>query len=124
MTPQEEAAERSAVATEYVMRQCAGAAVVSADGAAWGAYNWLTGTSAGLPYVPLMHETARDDARFWAETATPIELECYALAAADRLAGLGAMFGTKQIRRLSGALWRRMSPDEKAAFLAWAGANP
>jgi len=85
----------------------------------WAAYDWLQMSEAGMPYVSLVEGSARDDARFWAETATPAELECYALAACDRLASSNAMFMSRQIKRLAGALFRRMSPTEQAAFKTW-----
>lgn len=95
---------------------------------AWACYDWLQINDAGLPYLPIVEQGARDDARFWAETATPPELECYALAACDRLAGISsgtglsgghAMFASRQIKRLAGALFRRMSPKEQTAFAGW-----
>lgn len=90
-----------------------------ADATAWAAYGWLQNASAGMPYMPGLEQSARDDARFWAETATPPELECYALSACDKLAGFNALFAGRQIKRLAGALWRRMSPLEQKAFLGW-----
>lgn len=99
-----------------------------ADATAWAAYGWLQNASAGMPYLPGLEQGARDDARFWAETATPPELECYALAACDKLSGMAsgdgmssghALFAGRQIKRLAGALWRRMSPLEQKAFLGW-----
>jgi len=92
------------------------------DAAAWACYDWLQINSAGLPYVPLVEQTARADARFWAETASPPELECYTIAAVDKLSGMSgghAMYASRQIKRLAGALWRRMAPSEKAAFAEW-----
>ena len=88
---------------------------------AWAAYDWLQAVEAGLPYLSLIEDTARQDARFWAETATPAELECYALAACDKLSGTTghALFASRQIKRLAGALFRRMSPSEQAAFAKW-----
>lgn len=94
-----------------------------AEAVAWAAYDWLNINAAGLPMLPLVDGAARDDARFWAETASPAELECYALASADRLGGMGgghALFASRQIKRLVGALWRRMSPSEQSAFAKWA----
>jgi hypothetical protein len=94
-----------------------------AEAVAWAAYDWLNIRAAGLPMLPLIDGTARDDARFWAETANPSELECYALAAVDRLGGMSgghALFASRQIKRLVGALWRRMSPSEQSAFAKWA----
>jgi hypothetical protein len=93
------------------------------EAVAWAAYDWLNIRAAGLPLLPLIDGTARDDARFWAETANPSELECYALAAVDRLGGVSgghALFASRQIKRLVGALWRRMSPSEQSAFVKWA----
>jgi len=85
----------------------------------WAAYDWMQTSKAGMPYISIIEDSARDDARFWAETATPAELECYMLASADRLASVNAMFASRQIKRLAGALFRRMSPVEQAAFKAW-----
>lgn len=85
----------------------------------WACYDWLQMSEAGMPYLSLIEGAAREDARFWAETATPAELECYALASCDKLASINAMFASRQIKRLAGALFRRMSPAEQAAFKAW-----
>lgn len=90
-----------------------------AEAVDWACYDWLQMSEAGMPYISLIEDSARSDARFWAETATPAELECYALAACDRLASSNAMFMSRQIKRLSGALFRRMSPAEQAAFAEW-----
>lgn len=92
------------------------------EAAAWAAYDWLHMREAGLPLVALVDGKAREDARFWAETAHPGELECYALAAMDRLGGISgghALFASRQIKRLAGALFKRMSPQEQAAFAKW-----
>jgi len=110
---------RCAVAAERGMAYLDACASVSPQGAAWAAYDWLQCNEAGLPYVPMIEGEARKDALFWAETATPVELECYALAALQQLGGDGAPFASRQIKRLVGALWRRMSPDEQSAFKGW-----
>lgn len=89
-----------------------------APAVAWAAYDYLQDNAAGLPYVALIEDNARSDARFWAETATPAELECYALAACDKLSA-SHLFTSRQIKRLAGALFRRMSPVEQAAFSGW-----
>ena len=73
--------------------------------------------SAGLPYVSLVDTAAREDARFWAETASPSELASYALAALGRMAP--GPFVSRQIKRMVAALWSRMSPTEQQAFKAW-----
>lgn len=98
------------------------------EAVAWACYDWLQINQAGLPVLPLIDGAAREEARFWAETAHPAELECYALAAIDRLGGMGgfgggghALFASRQIKRLAGALFKRMSPSEQAAFAKWIG---
>jgi hypothetical protein len=96
-----------------------GLAAHDGQAVAWACYDWLQIHEAGTPYVAMIEGAARDDARFWAETAHPAELECYALAAMDRLADANAMFASRQIKRLVGALWRRMAPNEQEAFKAW-----
>lgn len=91
-----------------------------AQAVSWAAYDFLQGPgSHGLPMVSIIDGSARDDARFWAETASPAELECYSLAAMDRLASTNAPFASRQIKRLVASLWRRLSPDEKTAFVMW-----
>ena len=96
------------------------------EAVAWACYDWLHANEAGLPMVSLVDGAAREDARFWAETAHPAELECYAMAAMDRLGGMGglggggyALFASRQIKRLAGALFKRMSPAEQDAFSKW-----
>jgi hypothetical protein len=108
---------RRDVATEYGCKALEACATVSPEGAAWAAYDFLAAAEAGLPYRLILDDAARDDARFWAETATPHELEAYALAAMDRLAP--APFVSRQIKRLVAALWGRMSPAEQSAFREW-----
>lgn len=109
--------ERMEVAAAQGMAFLDACATVSTDGAVWAAYDWLQINSAGLPALALVESAAREEARFWAETANPAELECYALAALDRLAP--APFTSRQIKRLIAALWARMSPAEQEAFKAW-----
>jgi hypothetical protein len=92
---------------------------IDPQGVAWAAYDWLQMNEAGLPYLPLIEDNVRDEARFWAETATPAELESYAVAAMDRLSSVNAIFTSRQIKRLIAATWRRMTDDEKAAFRGW-----
>lgn len=109
--------ERMGAASERGIAYLNACATVSPEGAAWAAYDWLQINSAGLPYVSLIETAAREDARFWAETASPVELESYALAALDRLAP--GPFTARQIKRMVAALWARMSPTEQQAFKAW-----
>lgn len=95
------------------------AAKVDPHAAAWGAYAFLQDRAYGMPSVSLMQEDARSQSLFWADTASPIELECYMLAAATKLAENGSLFHGKHIKRLIAALYKKMSPDERAAFGAW-----
>ena len=115
--PPDYSAERLGVATERGIAYLSACATVSPEGAAWAAYDWLQIHAAGTPYVALVEGGCRDDARFWAETATPPELEAYALAALQRLSG--APFATRQIKRFVASLWRQMSPAEQEAFKGW-----
>ena len=105
------------VACERGLSYLSACATVSPEGASWAAYDWLQANSSGMPYVSLVDNAAREDARFWAETATPPELEAYALAALQRLQG--SPFAGRQIKRLVAALWARMSPTEQQAFREW-----
>lgn len=108
---------RRDVACERGIQMLAACATVSPEGAVWAAYDWLQENQAGLPVVPLVEGAAREDARFWAETANPHELECYAVAALQRLQG--SPFASRQIKRMVASLWRQMSPAEQAAFKEW-----
>lgn len=90
-----------------------------ADAVSWACYDWIQINKAGLPVVPVLENGIRDEARFWAETASSPELECYSLAAMDKLGSANPMFTSRQIKRLVGALWRRMAPSEQAAFRTW-----
>jgi hypothetical protein len=92
---------------------------IDAQGVAWAAYDWLQMNEAGLPYVPLLEDAARQNALFWSETATPAELEAYTLAAIDRLSDVSAIFTGRQIKRLVAGIYKRMSPDEREAFKGW-----
>ena len=109
--------ERMGAATERGIAYLNACATVSSEGAAWAAYDWLQIHAAGVPYVALTEGNCREDARFWAETATPPELEAYALAALQRLQG--SPFAARQIKRMVASLWRKMSPAEQNAFKEW-----
>jgi hypothetical protein len=110
--------ERRDAATQAGLRYLAACATVSPEGASWAAYEWLhVSGSAGMPPLALVDSAAREEARFWAETASPAELECYALAALDRLRG--GPFAARHIKRMVAGLWGRMSPAEQEAFKAW-----
>lgn len=117
---------RVQLSPEFIVEQCLISLGIFAkqdpEAVAWACYDWLHMNEAGLPVLPLVDNAAREDARFWAQTAHPAELECYALATIDRLGGISnghAMFASRQIKRLAGALFKRMSPSEQAAFAKW-----
>lgn len=110
---------RADAVAEEALRLLAACAKADPNAAAWAAAAHLQDRSAGMPAVALMQETARSDARFWADTASPIELECYLLAAADKLIESGSLFHGRQIKRLIAGLWDRMSPEEQRAFLLY-----
>ena len=114
--------KQSAV-TEAAMGRLNTLGQIDPQGVAWAAYDWLQMNDAGLPYVPLLEDNARENARFWAETATPAELECYALAAMDRLTSVNAIFTSRQIKRLIAGVFKRMTPDERNAFTVWINAT-
>lgn len=58
----------------------------------------------------------RDDARWWADTATPMELEIYTAAALRRIER--ATFAVRARKRIFWLLWETMSDADRAAFLA------
>ena len=124
--PEPEVQRPTKLTPEFIVEQCLimflALAKEDPEAVAWACYDWLHVNGAGLPLVSLIDNAAREDARFWAETAHPGELECYGLAAIDRLGGISnghAMFASRQIKRLAGALFKRMSPGEQAAFSKW-----
>lgn len=124
MTTEDFASWRGAHVAQRAVQELDIWAQHDAEATAWAAYDWLHMREAGLPMLSLVDGKAREDARFWAETAHPAELECYALAAVDRLGGISgghALFASRQIKRLAGALFKRMSPQEQAAFGKWIG---
>jgi len=124
--PESQVQRQAKLTPEFIVEQCLIMFLAlekeDPEAVAWACYDWLHVNGAGLPLVSLIDNAAREDARFWAETAHPAELECYALAAIDRLGGISnghAMFASRQIKRLAGALFKRMSPGEQAAFAKW-----
>lgn len=111
--------ERADVAATQALSYLGACAKANDDATAWAAWAHLQDRSAGMPHVAHSTQRAREDARFWAETAQPIELECYLLASADKLVENGDLIHGKQIKRLVAALWDRMSPEEQRAFLLY-----
>ncbi len=78
---------------------------------------WVEANGSGHPDVPLFQEKVRSDALFWAEAASPPEVEAYVVAGIDRMKNTA--FGGRQMKRMAGTIWRRMSPKERAEFQEW-----
>lgn len=108
---------------DHATRHLMASAKASPQAASAAAYAFLQCEGAGYPSVQLLEEDARRDAAYWAETATPAELECYFVAAAMRLSEISTFTTSRHIKRLIATLWGRMSPEERAAFLVYAGKN-
>lgn len=70
---------------------------------------------AGMPDLPFP-ESSRAEAELWADSATPIELECYTAAALRRIAR--ATFAPRARKRLFVALWESMDKAERRKFLS------
>lgn len=79
----------------------------------------LDDLGAGSPSVPLLMDRVRDDAQFWAECATPIEVEAYTAAGLQAISR-GA-FCIAARKRLLIALWNSMTPADKRSFMSHAG---
>lgn len=73
----------------------------------------LEGSSAGAPMPPL--EDAREDARWWAELASPHEIEAY-LSACLRAVGARPV-AMRARKRVFAALWETMPEDDRRAFI-------
>lgn len=74
----------------------------------------LDTVAAGAPRYQIVQDM-REDALFWAEMATPLELETYAATAMRRLGR--ATLAERACKRLLWALWESMPNDAQAAFL-------
>ncbi len=94
-----------------------GLAKVDRDAALWAAAAWLEANGAGTPYLDMVAGGCRDSARFWAEVAHPHEVEAYVVAGIDRVNGTA--WGSRQIKRLAGIIWKRMAPAERRAYVEW-----
>lgn len=73
---------------------------------------------AGVPEYSFLQGRIRDDARYWADTAQPHELECYIAAGLERVKETA--FAPRMRKRMVGTIWRKMTAAEKAEFLEWA----
>lgn len=86
-------------------------------------FNWIWSRRTRLPWFSKLDDRARDNARYWAELATTPELEAYMLAASMKLEGSKSTFHRRHIKRLIASLWKRMWPEDQAAFIEWAKEN-
>ena len=75
----------------------------------------------GAPDYP-MHADMRREAAFWADMATPQELEVYTAAALRRIERTG--FAERARKRIFWDLWKGLSDADKAAFLAHVSEPP
>lgn len=75
----------------------------------------LDTVAAGAPRYHMMADM-REEALFWADMATPLELEVYAATALRRVGQ--STLAERARKRLFWALWGSMAQDAKAAFLA------
>lgn len=70
---------------------------------------------AGAPRYEALGDI-REEASWWADTATPQELELYTAAALRRIERI--RFAEAPRKRLLAALWGSLTSDQKAAFAA------
>lgn len=82
---------------------------------------FLDEVGAGVPEYNSLSDTVRADARYWADTASPYEIECYVAAGLER--AKDTAFGPRMRKRMIGTMWRKMSPQDRAEFLEWAAKN-
>jgi hypothetical protein len=80
------------------------------------AAGFLEEAGAGTPELSALSEDVRGDAAFWADVASPVELEAYVAGGLRRM-GTTA-FATETRKRLFVALWQSMPDAEKRAFLS------
>ena len=77
---------------------------------------WLEDNGAGSPEPDNYFSALREDAAFWADIATPIELEAYTSAGLRRIER--THFAEATTKRLFVLFWECMSDDDKRKFLA------
>lgn len=75
----------------------------------------LDDMSAGMPDLAIFSDM-RADAEFWADAATPIEVEAYFVAALRRLGGMA--HGLAARKRLLVSLWQSLPVPDRRAFLS------
>lgn len=83
----------------------------------------LETVGAGAPrYEPFTD--MRDEAKWWADCATPVEVEIYLAAALRRLHGLNrGGFAVRARKRVFIELWSAMGAEDRQAFLAKVSGN-
>lgn len=79
---------------------------------------FLDEVGADVPEYSFLQGRIRDDARYWADTAQPHEIECYVAAGLER--AKDTPFGPRMRKRMIGTVWRKMTAAERAEFLEWA----
>jgi hypothetical protein len=72
--------------------------------------------SAGMPVAPFEPDRIQSEAEAWAPWASAEELEAYALAIEDEMKRR-AMAGGNELKRIFARLWRRLSDQDRAAFI-------
>lgn len=90
------------------------------EAVSWSAAHWMQDRAAGMPRIPMILDNTRQDAMMWAETAAPIELECYLLAAIRKIEQNRNSFARPHTKRMIAALFGALPPEDRAAFLQWA----
>ncbi|WP_136685486.1 hypothetical protein [Falsirhodobacter xinxiangensis] len=73
----------------------------------------LSDLTAGAPIAAVVDAT--EDAQFWADMATPIEIEAYLRACLLRMDDMAVALG--EWKRMMMALWLSFSPEDQASFL-------
>ena len=81
--------------------------------------HWLERNGAGCPDVPLLQERVREDAQVWAGCAHQAELEAYLSASLGALEK--SVLTTKAAKRMAALSYKSLSPEDRAAFIQWAG---
>ncbi len=76
---------------------------------------------AGRPPVPFLYGDLRKDAEWWADIATPVELELY--VAAGLRAITRTAFAERARKRIFVGLWESFTPDFQKSFLACVDPN-
>lgn len=77
---------------------------------------WLEDNGAGSPELATFSDGLRGDAAFWADCASPAELEAY-VGAGLRVMGRTA-FAAEARKRLLVLIWQSMTETDRRAFLA------